>query len=106
MNDERYINAADAVKLGFADSIMTRSAVKEDKAASDAAAQLYSVRKVESLLAKKCGMSRASARDLIHDLTGAQREAGATDDGTREAAGTMWDAWVGDAKALLDKLKS
>jgi ATP-dependent protease ClpP protease subunit len=109
MNDERFINSADAVKLGFANSVMTRS-VDEDKAATEAARALNSVRKVESLLTKKGGMTRASARALINDLKGIKQDADALLDGRKPgaAATTMHDAgqWMGDAKALLDKLKS
>jgi ATP-dependent Clp protease, protease subunit len=107
MNDERYINAADAVKLGFADSILSRSAVKEDKAATEAAAQFNSVRKVESMLTKKSGMTRAAARALIQDIKGGTQDAAARDGRKPGAAETTRDAgqWLGDAQALLDTLR-
>jgi ATP-dependent Clp protease, protease subunit len=106
MNDESYINADEAVKLGFANSIMTR-AVQEDKAATEAAKQLNSVRKVESLLTKKGGMTRSAARALIQSLKGVTPDADAVFDRKPGAAGAMQDAGlVAGMKTMLATARS
>lgn len=106
MDNERFINATDALSLGFANSIIDRASITEDKAASDLAKQNNSVRKVESLLTKKGGMTRAQARALIQNLKGSKPGAATLTTGMHDAAdGAKRDAgdteWIANASAWL-----
>ncbi|OIM91633.1 hypothetical protein BLN97_26535 [Bradyrhizobium elkanii] len=112
MDEETFFSAEQAIKLGFATALMSKDSLTEDPAATKAAAQFNSVRKVESLLTKEGGMSRSQARALLQEIKGGKPDAAARENsGTQDAAAAAThDAgnndWIKGALALSQSLKA
>lgn len=75
MRDETWMTASRAVDLGFADRVDSALALPEE-AAPEARSDLMARRTVENALAK-AGVTRSRRAELISNLTGAARDAGA-----------------------------
>ena len=84
MDAESWINAADAVKLGFADFLLP--AAKQTDARSELPASVAAKRKMEAALARQ-GMPRSERRKMISEISGARDAAEkVTPDADRTAA--------------------
>lgn len=111
MDNETFFGASQSIELGFATKMLD-GAITEDKAATEKAKALNSVRKVENLLTKKGGCTRAAARAIIMDLKGAKPDAGIQQNDVKPGADVNAtqdagnDDWIKSAIALSQSLKS
>lgn len=116
MDAETFFSASEAIKNGFADEMLDPDDVIEDKDEAEKAKAHNAIRRVESMLTQKAGMSRSAARALIQEMKGGRQDAAANQDpGMPGAAGTAKPgaggasdsmAWVQDARALIKRMKS
>lgn len=94
MDAETWINGTTAVDDGFADDFLTSDEVDTD--ATDNPAGSIRAEKKFDLLAKRAGLTRSDARDLLQDLKGGKP--GAAPSGGQDA--TAISGLLSDIKAL------
>lgn len=95
MEAETWLNAADAIKQGFADGTIADPAPAA-QASTGADKALLARRQTEAALAR-AGFSRGDRQQMISALAGAQRDASSASPAARDA---------GDLMASLEKLAS
>lgn len=84
MDNETWINGADAVERGFADALLAADEIEEDDAKAEAGRGLNALRAAEIALCK-AGHSRTDARALLKEIKGTP---GAANDPTPGAGET------------------
>lgn len=98
--DGTFFTAKQAIDVGLADGIMSDSEVIENKDAKAQTKAVMAIRKVESVLTHKGGMSRSAARSLITEMKGGKPDAATTD-----KPGAVDNSWAEAALAFAQSLK-
>lgn len=99
MDDETWINGADAIAKGFADDYLPADQVEEDAKARAEIAPVLAIRRLDALLAAQ-GLSRSERRSLIADVKGGTPGAAAN------AMPDAGDIAAADLQRLLATLRS
>ena len=99
MDDETFMGSSLAIERGFADKLLDAKEIAEDEKATAQAQAFNAVRRAESVLTRKGGLSRTAARALITEIKG---KPGAAPNATQDAG----NDWIKAAQELSTTLNA